>query len=107
MAFPDLEFEEDSKSFTHHSNITRYLEQYAEKFDLKKHIQFETEVVDVSPANPGDKGSAWNITLLCRRSGERRVTVADLIIITGARESKPRIPEIASGFEGFQCHSSQ
>ena len=73
MAFPDLEFEEDSKSFTHHSNISKYLEQYAEKFDLKKvnhikscstrssflfycqHIQFETEVVDVSPANPGDK----------------------------------------------------
>ena len=112
MAFPDLDFQMESKSYVHHSSVSHYLQQYAEKFDLQKvspqysqcinvnlhpqHIQFETEVVDVAPATVGDRASRWNVTLLCRRTGLRRRTVADLVIITGVRESQPRIPDIAS-----------
>ena len=36
MAFPDLDFEEETESFVHHSRVTRYLRQYAEKFSLEK-----------------------------------------------------------------------
>ena len=35
MAFPDLDFEEETESF-HHSRVTKYLRQYAEKFSLEK-----------------------------------------------------------------------
>ena len=63
--------------------------------------------------------------MLCHKSGARRHTVADLVIITGVRESQPRVPHIgsqsvrkhcpalliliqfSSRFGGFQCHSSQ
>ena len=36
MAFPDLDFEEETKSFVHHSSVSKYLRQYAEKFSLEK-----------------------------------------------------------------------
>ena len=36
MAFPDLEFQEESKSYVHHSSVTTYLQQYAETFNLQK-----------------------------------------------------------------------
>ena len=36
MAFPDLEFEEESESYIHHSNVSKYLKQYADKFQLQK-----------------------------------------------------------------------
>lgn len=49
----------------------------------------------VNPVTMGDKSSKWNVTLLCRKSGIKKITVADLIIITGVRESKPRILDIA------------
>ena len=61
-----------------------------------QYIQFETEVVSVTPVTVTDRRSGWNVTLLCRRSGIKKLTVADLVIITGVRESKPRIPDISS-----------
>ena len=36
MAFPDLDFEEESKSFIHHTSVRKYLRQYADKFNLQK-----------------------------------------------------------------------
>ena len=36
MAFPDLDFEEETKSYVHHSSVSKYLRQYAEKFSLEK-----------------------------------------------------------------------
>ena len=36
MAFPDLDFEEETRSFVHHSSVSKYLRQYAEKFSLEK-----------------------------------------------------------------------
>ena len=52
--------------------------------------------MEVAPVSVGARDSRWNVTLLCRRSGVRRQTEADLIIITGVRESQPRVPDIAS-----------
>ena len=61
-----------------------------------QHIQFETEVVAVSPLTPGDPSSRWNVTLLCHRAGSRKIVVVDLLIITGVREGGPRIPDIST-----------
>ena len=68
------------------------------KFDLlvSQYIQFESEVVSLSPVTLGDKNSRWDVTLLCHKTGTRSHTVADLVIITGVRESQPRVPDIGS-----------
>ena len=36
MAFPDLDFEEESNSFIHHTSVRKYFRQRAEKFNLLK-----------------------------------------------------------------------
>lgn len=36
MAFPDLEFDEESESYVHHSKVSKYLQHYADKFQLQK-----------------------------------------------------------------------
>ena len=36
MAFPDLDFEEESNSYIHHTSVRKYLRQRAEKFNLLK-----------------------------------------------------------------------
>ena len=53
-------------------------------------------MVEVSPVTLGDRSSRWNVTLQSCRSGTRKLTVADLVIITGVREAQPRIPDIGS-----------
>ena len=50
----------------------------------------------MSPVNVGDRKTRWDVTLLCKKSGTRRDTVADLVIITGVRESQPRVPDLGS-----------
>ena len=61
-----------------------------------QHIQFESEVVSMSPVTVGDASSRWDVTVLCHKTGTRRTTVADLVIITGVRESQPRVLDIGS-----------
>ena len=50
----------------------------------------------MSPVNVGDGNTRWDVTLLCKKSGTRRHTVADLVVITGVRESQPRVPDLGS-----------
>ena len=40
MAFPDLDFEEESKSFVHHTSVSKYIRQYADKFNLQQ-VKYE------------------------------------------------------------------
>ena len=93
---------------------------------VHQHIQFESEVVSVRPVTVGERNSQWDVSLVCHKTGRETNTMADLVIITGVRESQPRIPDIGaqsvlaggnialgilisflSRFGGFQCHSSQ
>lgn len=39
MAFPDYPFPEDSESFVHHTVVLKYLENYAEHYQLVPHIK--------------------------------------------------------------------
>ena len=48
------------------------------------------------PVTVGDKNSRWDVTVLCHKSGTKKHIVADLVIITGVRESQPRVPDIGS-----------
>jgi cation diffusion facilitator CzcD-associated flavoprotein CzcO len=47
MAFPDFPFVSSDESFVHHSKVLEYLEAYAQHFQLKKFIRFNTKVVSI------------------------------------------------------------
>ena len=36
MAFPDFPFHDTKKSFIHHQEVTKYLQQYSKHFELEK-----------------------------------------------------------------------
>lgn len=39
MPFPDFPFHETEKSFVHHTEVLKYLKEYAQHYDLYKHIR--------------------------------------------------------------------
>ena len=39
MPFPDFPFHETEASFVHHTDVLKYLKQYAQYYDLNKHIR--------------------------------------------------------------------
>lgn len=39
MSFPDFPFDDDQESFVSHRSVLQYLENYADKFELRPYIQ--------------------------------------------------------------------
>lgn len=39
MPFPDFPFHETEASFVHHTDVLKYLKEYAQHYDLYKHIR--------------------------------------------------------------------
>ena len=69
MNFPDFPFPKDWPSFLHHTQVLKYLNDYATHFRLLHHVKFETRVVSVDPLindnNENSEKSRW-----CRWSVE-------------------------------------
>jgi cation diffusion facilitator CzcD-associated flavoprotein CzcO len=74
--FSDLPFEEDLPSFVQHTEVARYLRRYADVFDLRPLIRFNTEVLHVErlsslPHATGDTRARlglWEVTHARHRS---------------------------------------
>jgi len=49
MRFPDFPFPSYLPSFVGHRDVLLYLQAYAEHFDVRRHVSFHTEVVEVKP----------------------------------------------------------
>lgn len=66
MAFRDFAFDDadddgnSEQAFPHHSAVRRYLERFAEHFEISPHIRFGRRVVRVHP--PATPRAAWRIT---------------------------------------------
>ncbi|KAK6057290.1 Flavin-binding monooxygenase-like protein, partial [Cooperia oncophora] len=55
MAYSDFPPPEDFPNFMHHSMVNKYLHMYADHFDLKRHIRFNTAVKHISEEGDGFK----------------------------------------------------
>ena len=51
MMFPDFHFDPHLPSFIHHTEMAKYLQQYAMHFNLIPCIQFSTVVVSIESVN--------------------------------------------------------
>ncbi len=76
--------------------MLEYLRDYAEKFGLRQHIQFNTKVVMALPQADG----TWELELA---TGEKR-TYKGLIVCNGHHWAK-RFPKYPGRFEGHWIHS--
>lgn len=49
MCFQDFPFDDSLPSFVHHSDVMKYLKQYAHHYQLYQFISFNTQVMRVTP----------------------------------------------------------
>ena len=95
----------DYPYFPSRDQVVRYLESYAEHHGLYQIIQFNTEVVAVTPvpAEPDPVGSAgWRVTTNHGDEG-----VFDGILIANGHLWCPHVPEFPGTFTGRMLHSSE
>lgn len=98
-AFPDFPMPEEYADYPKHDKILTYIQSYAEKHGLGQHIQFETEVSQITSSEAGE---SWKVDF----EGGDSKKYAGVICATGLTWY-PNLPEIPGEFTGEIYHSQQ
>jgi cation diffusion facilitator CzcD-associated flavoprotein CzcO len=78
-----------------------YIESFADRFELRRHITFNTEVTRIEPEGRGGEHGWWVET-----SDDGR-TRYDGVLVANGHLWDPNVPEVAADFTGLSLHSSQ
>ncbi|CAG8001919.1 unnamed protein product [Penicillium olsonii] len=90
MRYSDEEWPADAQLFPKHSTVKQYLEDYAA--DIKNHIQFETQVIDVSLQTTASHD--WNITTRNLHTGSDTTNTYDAVVVASGHFTVPFVPDI-------------
>ena len=97
MELADFPVPEDFPTFGHHSEVLQYIEDYADAFDLRDGITFNTSAERVGPTDD----RRWAVTL---DSGETRIYGA--VLVATGHHWNPRRPDVPGSFSGREMHSN-
>jgi len=105
--FPDWPLPPETPDFTPGPVFQRYLEDFADHFDVRRHIRLSTRVVGVEPIDGGRSG--WRIDCKGEDDAGASERFDGLVVATGLYSSKPHIPAFPgrSDFKGEVIHNSQ
>ena len=99
--FSHMDLPEDAQAFPHHTDMYQYFLNYAEKFDLVRHVRFKSKVTDVRhAAGYTARAPKWEVEIEGGETG-----TYDVVIVASGHLSRPRdLPEFTK-FSGEYLHS--
>jgi dimethylaniline monooxygenase (N-oxide forming) len=97
--FSDHSLPPSASVFPHHSEMRRYLDDYADIFDIRRHIKFGCPVSCVVPVANGGK-LRWRVETVHGDAAE-----FDTAIVATGHLSDPRMPDLPGEFAGELMHS--
>ncbi|MDF1780003.1 MAG: NAD(P)-binding domain-containing protein [Alcanivoracaceae bacterium] len=97
--FAEFPMGDDVATYPHHRELKKYFRDYASKFDLYGHFEFNTEVVNVEKEEGG-----WRVTT--RRGDETRSQIFAGVMICNGTLHEPHQPKLPGEFSGTVMHSS-
>lgn len=103
MEYPFHHYPNDTIPYPPYSDVLKYLNSYADIFDLNKHIKFSHLVIRVVPIED-DK---WEVIVKDLTNNEYTTQIYDAIFVCNGHYFAPRIPNIdgANEFKGTLLHS--
>jgi cation diffusion facilitator CzcD-associated flavoprotein CzcO len=91
----DFPFDDATPEYAHHTDMARYLHQYADFFGVTERVRFNDRVLEVKPVGP-----VWEVT---SQSGSAEY---DAVVTATGHFHSPRWPPILDGFAGELMHSA-
>jgi 4-hydroxyacetophenone monooxygenase len=90
--------------YSQRDDLHRYFEQCAERYGVRAHVRFGTEVVS---ARWDDVSTRWDLRL--KSQGREQALSANVVISAVGQLNRPRLPDIAGreSFAGPSFHSAQ
>ncbi|XP_031629554.1 senecionine N-oxygenase-like [Contarinia nasturtii] len=103
MELPLHKYPNGTPSYLSHENVWQYLNTYADRFDLKKHVKLHHLVENVHSI----ENNKWNITVLDLPNNKIESVIYDAVFVCINRLSSPNYPQIegADQFKGKIMHS--
>ncbi len=95
--YVDFPMPDDYPEYPSHELVLRYLQSYAKRFDLRKHIYFNTSIDTIARSADG-----WLVTL-----ADGTELVYRGVVIANGHNWDPRWPDFAGEFTGLTLHSSE
>ncbi|KAF2731870.1 FAD/NAD(P)-binding domain-containing protein [Polyplosphaeria fusca] len=92
MGFQDLDWPPECQLFPEHGVVLDYIKDYGKEFQSL--IRYETQVVNVEPADESPVGS-WRVKTRDLRSNKTHQHVYDAVIVANGHFIVPNIPNIA------------
>ncbi|NDJ89293.1 flavin-containing monooxygenase [Mycolicibacter kumamotonensis] len=96
LSFKDFPMPPHYPDFLHHTLVKEYLDSYAEAFELKRNIVFNTEVGHAQRL----PGGGWELELA---DGQHRRF--DLLVVANGHHWDPRFPDFPGEFTGESLHA--
>jgi cation diffusion facilitator CzcD-associated flavoprotein CzcO len=100
FAYQDLEMPGEWPVYLHHTRVIEYLDNYAETYRLKDHIEFRHQVVSARPL-----GNSWEVTTRDLAAGEESTKLYRAVIVASGHHWDPNIPQSEGPFEGETMHA--
>jgi dimethylaniline monooxygenase (N-oxide forming) len=93
----DFPMDDATPEYARHTDMARYLQQYADFFGVTPHIRFRERVREVTP-----QGAEWQVTT---ENGDAQTY--DSVVVATGHFHRSRSPKSLDRFTGEKLHSSQ
>lgn len=92
-------FPDGTSLFPSHRDITAYLESFADSFQIRERIRFNSRITSVHPLDD-TPGRGWLVTV----GNDEPIRFDDVVVATG-HQGIPSHPDFAATFKGEYLHS--
>jgi cation diffusion facilitator CzcD-associated flavoprotein CzcO len=96
LSFEDFPLDDRYPDFPHHTEIHRFLREYAERFGLREQIRFNTQVERAQRRPDG----GWTI-----HTGDGDAHEFDALLVCNGHHWDPSFPDFPGHFDGETIHS--
>jgi len=99
--YEDFPLPDDTPDYPSHKELLSYFNAYADHFDIKKLIKFNTEVTNCKKID----GDRWEVEWKNLGSDEKNIAEYDALVVCNGHHHAPRYPDYPGEFTGELIHS--
>ncbi|XP_074492041.1 flavin-containing monooxygenase 5-like [Sebastes fasciatus] len=91
MCYSDFPIPAHFPNYMHNSLVMDYFHMYADRFQLTKHIRFNTKVLQVTQRSDFSHSGQWDVETE-NKDGEKEKHIFDAVMICIGRHCRPNLP---------------
>ena len=101
--YEDFPLPDSSPDYPSHKELLSYFNAYADHFDIRKLIKFNTEVTNCKKI----EGDRWEVEWNTLGSDEKNIDEYDALVVCNGHHHQPRYPDYPGEFTGELIHSHE